>query len=537
MAVNLTPNRYIADCQQFKKQINTSDLFGQEFSIPQRVNELIDELDKKDKISEFCYIIYNLQNTANGYCLDKYQFYLEYEKQNLKQNERLNFSKADAHKMFSMCKKFRFSTLCIIGFMLLYRNYELVSILQFFIANPQNDDTSQECQEALAQEEEINKQAEAQIQLDKKIVYREKDIKDNPPLKDEVVRNRITYSPYSEWGLQFAVKSLQNKEKEFKSSKYQNFIKILYTLQYKKRELKIFDEEKFNEFIKTYWSKYYTEEEFCVRFYGSDVSNIINECNSKLLYLKSNEYYLMNQNGGLWYREQYDLCLRTLDQYKHYTRYDEDCSDIIPNEEECNHLWSTYTHCEDTLVFSIAILLHEKSSEWKRVLYYYLSNRKHVMIAKKPVLDKVDNDPYIIHPQLKRPIDLTIVNRHSNRPKYKNKSTFDIISNWDKSEKVQALRFEFLLITFLLQTNGIKIINADIFKEIFNKQTEIYRVKNDINSLSFDVDMDIDYIMPHYIEDKKELLHEIAMLIDIGYHYQDIYPYYKSLLIDSSEQS
>ena len=83
---------------------------------------------------------------------------------------------------------------------------------------------------------------------------------------------------------------------------------------------------------------------------------------------------------------------------------------------------------------------------------------------------------------------------------------------------------------------NIELIDKNTFINVFQKQIETYKLNNSVELLSFDIDDD-NNILSARLKEKENQLREIAMLIDIGYHYQDIYPYYKSLLIDSSEQS
>lgn len=501
----------------------SAGLFGKEFYLPLTGEDLMRMLEDNNLVGEFCYILYRLQNT-NLSCLDDYEFYLEYKKDSSPKNCASHFSIDDLSKMCNMCKEFKYRNIFMIG-ILLYKGYEPDSIYEFF-SNYYIADYRPEAIAALEQEEELERQAEELIRRDKELMHREQEIEAHKPLKEKAVRERIMYSPYSNWGIKKAVTSLRAKEQTNKKCfKFQNFISILYTLQYANRNLKIFDKVKFKDFVKNYWCKFYEEGDFYKRAYGYDIRFLISRYKYELEQLTSNPFEYSQKLGGFEYKAKINNLkddIKKLEEMP-YSYYCEEFYKIIPDQAECDKLWEAYTYLENTLVFSIAILLHEKASDWERVLGYYLTSGEHVKIAEHPIQGKEMSNPYIVHPKLKRPINKKVINRtHFIKP---NKTVSDIISDW-KEKKENANRYALLLTIFALQMGNIILINEDTFNNVFQKQIEIYKLNNSVELLSFNLDDD-NTILPARLKDKENQLREITILIDIDYEFNDIYTYYK----------
>ena len=410
MTKKLTYKKLVNEFQLMLQYCHSADLFGNESYLPRNGKDLQQVLEDNNLSSEFCFILYKLQHT-NLACLDEYQFYLEYKKDSSYKNSASFFSKDDLLKMCAMCKEYKYSNIFMIG-ILLYKGYESNSIYEcfceYYIA-----DYSPEALESLEQSDDLKRQAEELIRLDKELIYREKEIKAHKPLKESVVRKRIMYSPYSNWGIKYTVMALKNKDRKYKCNLFQNFISILYTLQYADINAKIFDKAKFKDFVKNYWCKFYEEGDFYKRVYGYDIRIIIYTYKCQLEQLTSNPFHYSQELSGFAYKAKIHQLQDDIKQLEE-SPYNYNCEEfykIIPDQDECDKLWEAYTHLEDVLVFSIAILLHEKGSDWKRILGYYLTSGAHVMIAEHPIMDKKESNPLIVHPKLKRPIDKKIVKK------------------------------------------------------------------------------------------------------------------------------
>lgn len=492
--------------------VKMTNLYGEEYYPPLTIETLIRSLEQNNMIGEFCLIIYKLQKTSN-YCLDRLRFYLEYKKDFQPKINVTDFSNADALRMIEMCLVFKQRTFYMIGY-LLHKGYEPNSVYEFFTEYHISDNRL-EAIAALKQVEDFKDHEEILLQCEEEIVSRkrllrsrEEDRKNNPPLKGTTVRDRIMYSPYSEWGLEFAVKTLQRKNAGNISLSRQSFFQVLYTLQYRKRELNIFDKDKFNKFIRNYPLKFAATRN---PIWGLDI----------LFY---NDDYFLPKYGDEWYKSQFERYISDL-EYLEQQQYDyEEFAEILPDESDCDALWNAYTFGENELVFSIAILIHEKAIEWKRVLNYYLTSGEYYMIAKYPKRGWTDPNPYVIHPHLKS-LSKTVIKKVIGRNKYRNKSVNDIISKWPKKHE-EANRYCFLLIVFCMQMESIEIINNDIFNKIFKKQIENYKIDKNYKALSFALNKDLDSVIHNYIEDKEKRLPELAALIDVGYQFEDLHKYY-----------
>lgn len=351
------------------------------------------------------------------------------------------------------------------------------------------------------------------------------------PLADSTVTRLLTYSPYSKCSLDYNIEKCLD---EYQLSQFWRYVCIL---QVKRTDLEIFNKYDFEQFIAKCFSD--RNDELRRKEYENHRKVMENEFNKNILddLIHDADYYIQSLGA-----EEYNL------RIKHYTELvnnpeivDEkieevlpfrDIEDLYPIPQECQELWQKYNaptapKKENALLNSIASLLHTvKEAELNRILAYYLVPEKRIKLAEHPVLDAVSNDPYIIHPQLKRPITEKLVDSlYYYAQKYKGLQADKIVYKWLETAKKRNKLDTFKSLILALQIDGIaEIIEQSAFYIKFQKHIEFYQ-----KGISYIVPSNDDFFsaMENLNNDKDHLVREIAILVNEGYTYQEIYDYYK----------
>ncbi|MBD5584218.1 MAG: hypothetical protein HDQ88_03980 [Clostridia bacterium] len=524
MAKRLTYEKLIEERNLVQQYFKCTNLFDLDNLIPRHESELIRALDEKNKIAGFCQIIFDLQNTTRGRCLDKYKFYMEYSKKPLRKNSVFTIN--DALKMFEICEEYKRATLFVLG-ILLYRDYEPDSIFSLIAENVVIDNR-QEAIEALAQAKYLESYEDKLIRQDK---AQEKINREKKPLTDKTIRNNLTYSQFSRYPLKYNFNY-------FTEQQANTFWHFLCVLQVKRKDLDIFNKKNFEPFIKACIDNRNTQTiknahdgylKMCTNEYNKAQ---LNELLRKPDYYKE-QYGELDYNYALQYYSELVNNQESNEEPENILEESiiEDIEDFWPNEQECKTLQQMYCYKENALVNSIASLLHV-IKEQGRILAYYLIPEKRIKLADPPILDGISGDEYIIQPQLKRPIDSIIhhlthfANRYNDE---KHKNQYDeadkIVFRWLTPEYNNSAKLNcFIHLVLNLQMNGLEIIEQATFSKIFDKQIQQFKANK---PLLPDND-DFFLAMEHFNSDKDCLLREIAILIEEGYKYHEIEDYYKS---------
>lgn len=531
MAKNLTYKKFLKERDLFNNFKQTTNLFDNTDYPPTTNEELIKQLKTSNKIEVFCYVISKLQQNYNFY-LDDYKF------NNLRnKSSESDFTENDLLQILNICHNYSCYIIFFIGF-LLCKNYEPNSVIKTINENNPLKEyliktDSLEIATKINKREQLFNIIFNKIQYINSLLINYNELRSNgPSLDDDTVKTRIAYSIYCEYGLKKTVKYMAYKDKGRQKDLRPKFFSVLFNLQIKRPELNIFYKDKFKEFLERYCNNELTVESYIetLNFTLNAIKTTTIDLNSDLEVSNvdleiQNEYIHMLE----LYNDCYNRCMKAINELK--PSINEYMSIIIlDNRCDFDEIWNAYTFQENRLVFSIAILLHEKRSEWREVLNYYFHSGKHVMIAQNPILDKKDSDEYTVHPMLQRPITTNIVSKEISRSKYNTQTADKIISKWDSKTYDIAKMYDFLRIIFCLQMEHIILVNENSFNYIFQQQIKAYNADKNSEILSFDIPIDIDNVMRHRNNDKEMLFHEIVVLLDRGYYFNDIFPYYKDIL-------
>lgn len=354
------------------------------------------------------------------------------------------------------------------------------------------------------------------------------DLKDKP-LAGSTVTRLLTYSLYSRFSLEFNVQCLN----WYQASAFWHYICLL---QYKRTDLNIFDAPEFIEFISKCLNK--RDEPINRQISENYYKAIINEENKEWLHnlLTNAEYYKE------YYGEEYDS------QIQYYTEvvnnpeeYLEDLEeklnasrttnveDIWPDEDECAELWQMFNtnptpKKETALLNSIASLIHVVP-EYERIFAYYLIPTKRIKLSEYILLDGESKDPYVIQPKLKRPITDSILNYLTGFAKrYKDKEADKIVYKWLTQSNIGKYKlYTFISLIINLQIKGFQFIEQEVFDKVFEKQIRSMNIQGVYIPPNQD---DFFYAMGYFNKNKDLMLREIAVLVQEGYNYRDIYDYY-----------
>lgn len=384
--------------------------------------------------------------------------------------------------------------------------------------------------------------------------YREKyryrparQVKAPKPLTDNMVTTALEYSGHS---IKFSrnIYYLYNKDR----ARFRGFMHVLCGLQELRKDYNFFDKQLLEKVATDYWN---TEYEKTLTEYDKRALNAGDETNfleAMINKVETEQHYKdFEENGEPYYREvapdrDYDKEIRQLeeqikeverfvgqyeadyqDQIKHIYNGFWDKADIWPTDEQCNTLWLTYHNTHNVMLNSIAVLVHKiPKKDWNRIIAYYAINERRIMLAENPILDKVSDDPYIIHPKLERPITDKLIDGLKFSPKYKGVTAEQIDIRWEETNK-SGLRQGLMYIMFVLQSNGAELIKPDIFSEVFKKQIE--SDKNDGPYFHIEYEM-IDEVIKNICNDKKDEVCKIAILLDKGYRGDEVYNYWQGKL-------
>ena len=351
-------------------------------------------------------------------------------------------------------------------------------------------------------------------------------------LTDNMVTKALKYSWRSKNSWDYNLQKMNYDQ-------FQGFIHILCGLQASRGDYNFFDEQLLENVIDDYWKVEYekslTELDKRALNAGEDINYleamltmVETEKLNKDLEIDGRRYYPETAASRDYYNETRQLeekikeTKQFVEQYE--ADYDEwikpiykgfgDKKDIWPTIEQCNALRQTYYRTHEQLLNSIAVLVFENLKEdWDRIIAYYAVDERRIMLAEKWEFDVDSGDPYIIYPKLKRPITDSIVYGLRHYSHYYRSVTVEQLDNkWEeyKLDRRQKLMF----IIFVLQTNGFEIIAPEIYSEVFKKQIE--RDKKGEPYLGIDSNM-IDDVIKNIRSDKKEVVCETAILLDLGY--------------------
>lgn len=351
------------------------------------------------------------------------------------------------------------------------------------------------------------------------------------PLTDSTVTRLLTYSLYSRYSLKFNIQCLN----WYQLSTFWHYICIL---QDKRKDLNIFDVPAFYEFTSRCFKK--RDEPLDRQISDNYRKLMINEENKeKLNLLLTDDYYKE------YYGDEYDS------KVQYYTKvvnnpeeFIEDLEeqlnafrttnveDIWPDDDECKELWIMFNENptpkkETALLNSIASLIHVVP-ERDRILAYYIIKTKRIKLAEYPLLDMESKDPYVIQPKLKRPITDNILNYLADfARRYENKEADEIVFKWLSQKNIGKHKlFTFISLIMNLQINGIQFIEQEIFDKVFEKEIEFIRINGEYCPPNQD---NFFYAIQYFKEDNYRMLRQIAVLVQEGYNYKDIYDYFKDM--------
>ena len=357
------------------------------------------------------------------------------------------------------------------------------------------------------------------------------------PLADSTVTRLLTYSIFSRYSLKFNIECLN----WYQSSLFWHYICIL---QDKRKDLCLFDVAEFEYFISKCLKN--RNEPAKNKIYDNYRNQMINEANKEALdmLLVDADYYKEYYGEAVYdervqyYKEALEnplIFIEDLEEQVEST-FIKDIADIWPDDEECKELWSMFTSNktykkETALLNSIASLIHV-TPERDRILAYYLIKSKRIKLAEYPTLDLESKDPYVIYPKLKRPVTDSIVNYLTGYAKrFKGKEADQIVYSWLTQNNIGKHKLHtFICLILNLQMNGIEFIEQEVFDKVFEKQINAYRKDEIYYSPKND---DFFYAMGFFNKDKDRILRQIAVLVQEGYNYRDIYDYFKDKPIEN----
>ncbi len=356
----------------------------------------------------------------------------------------------------------------------------------------------------------------------------------NKPLADSTVTRLLTYSLYSRFSLKFNIQCLN----WYQASAFWHYICLL---QYKRTDLNIFDAPDFIEFISKCLNK--RDEPINRQISANYHKLMINEENKEMLnnLLTRAEYYKE------YYGEEYDSKVQYyIEAVNNPEEFIDDLEeklnasrttnieDIWPDDDECKELWQMFNNNptpkkETALLNSVASLIHVVP-ERERIYAYYLIPSKRIKLAEYILLDSESNDPYVIQPKLKRPITDNILNYLADFAKrYKDKEADQIVFNWLTQGNIGKHKlYTFISLIINLQIKGIQFIEQEVFDKVFEKQ--IMSMKDGLY-IPPNTD-DFFYAMQFFKKNKDRTLRQIAVLVQEGYNYRDIYDYFKDMPIE-----
>ena len=355
-------------------------------------------------------------------------------------------------------------------------------------------------------------------------------IKKPKPLTDKRITSELTYSGYSKCSLCYNLRCMSD-------DLFQGFIHILCGLQTLREDYNFFDKQLLKKVSADYWATEYekslTKEDRRAMNAWENIDNL-----ESLIIRIEAEKQNKDTNADSDYEEEIRQLEEQIKEIKQFAEqyeadYDEwikpiydgfgDSAAIWPTAEQCSALGNTYHHTHDTLVNSIAVLVHTiPKKDWDRIIAYYAINERRIMLAKNPILDKDSGDPYIINPKLKRPITDSIVNGLKFGRNNKDITAEQIDNKWEENDKYD-LRQSLMNIIYVLQSNGAELIKPDVFLEVFKKVIE----NGTYVAIASE---DITLVLKNICSNKKDEVSRIAILLNKGYKCDEICYYWQKKL-------